>query len=158
MTADPFATSPDASPTLLDPQTGKPLPGVKGYSPEPTPRTLADARLLKAYYRDPRGGTYYQAKVRWMQEARDFLKWPKATVTERRMRLYRDWQTLTALLEESDGELERRGWDGPKYWAMFQRSRAWLGQIHGLDEAMANRKEPEAPGSSGSRFGLGQST
>jgi hypothetical protein len=137
---DPFANLPNAQPELLGSSPKKGSKG-RGDSSEPCPTTLAEARLLKAYYRDPRGGVYYRQKIRWMREARDFSQWPKSVVTERRMRLQKDWQTLMSLLDASDEQLTALGWDGKKYWAMWQRSRSWLGQIHGLDEAMANRRE-----------------
>jgi hypothetical protein len=137
---DPFSNLPSAQPELLENSRPKGSKG-RGGSSEPSPATLAEARLLKAYWRDPRGGVFYRAKLRWMREGRDFSKWPKQTITERRMKLAVDLQTLEKLLAEDDAKLTAMGWDGLKYWQMHQRSRAWAGQISGLDEAMANRKE-----------------
>ncbi len=130
---DPFAHLPEAQPNLL----ALPLKGEKGRpaSSGCNPQTVGEARLLAINWKDPRNGAFFQQKLKWMQAYRDSAAWSKTQLQERRHQLYQDTQTLKALLANppDDG-------DGPKWWAMFQRLRGWMGHLEGLDSACQSRR------------------
>lgn len=137
---DPFEHLPSASPQLL-PDSGETLrKGRRTSSDIPQPQTFSEARLLSKYWRDPRGGDYYQGLLWAMQEFRNSEKWPKARLQETYNRRYAETQELLRLLDLPDGELEARGWDGAKWFQMWLRSRLFQGRLAGMLEAMMSRR------------------
>lgn len=134
---DPFAHLPSAQPELSVSSPRKGSNG-RGATSEPCPATLAEARLLAAWYRqnDP----WLAQKLKAMLRYRDWREWTSEKLRARRDLLSQDIRTLRTLLDQPDETLCAEGWTGPKWWQMFRRLRGWLGHLDGLDEACQNRK------------------